>query len=168
MSSFLRPHGLYVTHKAPVSVGFSMQEYWSELPFPTAGYLLDSGIEVVSPASLLHCRQILYCWATGEVFGLKFFLGFFQNLSYDSSTFYWNFFHLLSTVKDKILILFPPSSKFASYLFFNIPFFLSSSLKVMYSFISYHRNYSMDPLYQGLMLINTSALLFVNIRALKL
>ena len=168
MSNFLRPHGLYVAHKAPLSVGFSMEEYWSELPFPAAGYLLESGIELVSPASLLHCKQIRYCWATGEVFGLEFFLGFFQNLSYNSSTFHWNFFHLLFTIKTKFSFYFPHLQNLASYLFFNIPFFLSSSLKVMYSLISYHRNYSMDLLYRGLMLINTCALLFVSIRALNL
>ena len=32
----LRPHGLYVAiaHQAPLSIGFSKQEYWSGLPFP--------------------------------------------------------------------------------------------------------------------------------------
>ena len=51
MSNFLRPHGLYVAHKAPLSVGFSMEEYWSELPFPPAGDLSDPGMEFESPAS---------------------------------------------------------------------------------------------------------------------
>ena len=35
--------------QAPLSVGFSRQEYWSGLPFPTPGDLPNSGIE---PASL--------------------------------------------------------------------------------------------------------------------
>ena len=39
-----------VAHQAPLSVGFSRQEYWSGLPFPSPGDLLDSGIETVSPA----------------------------------------------------------------------------------------------------------------------
>ena len=45
-----------VAHHTPLSMGFSRQEYWSELPFPSPGYLPDPGIE----PSLLHCRQILY------------------------------------------------------------------------------------------------------------
>ena len=39
-----------VTHQTPLSMEFSRQEYWSGLPFPTAGYLPDSGIKPVSPA----------------------------------------------------------------------------------------------------------------------
>ena len=31
-------------------MGFSRQEYWSELPFPTPGSLPDSGIEPRHPA----------------------------------------------------------------------------------------------------------------------
>ena len=37
-----------VAHQAPPSMGFSWQEYWSELPFPPPGDLPDSGIEPVS------------------------------------------------------------------------------------------------------------------------
>ena len=36
-------------HKAPLFMGFSRQEYWSRLPFPSLGDLPDSGIK---PASL--------------------------------------------------------------------------------------------------------------------
>ena len=39
-----------VAHQAPLSMGFSRQEYWSELPFPSPGDLLDSGIGPGSPA----------------------------------------------------------------------------------------------------------------------
>ena len=28
-----------VAHQAPLSMGFSRQEYWSGLPFPTPGYI---------------------------------------------------------------------------------------------------------------------------------
>ena len=34
----------------PLSVGFSRQEYWSGLPFPSPGDLHDPGIEPRSPA----------------------------------------------------------------------------------------------------------------------
>ena len=39
-----------VAHQAPPSMGFSRQEYWSGLPFPSLGYLPDPGIEPRSPA----------------------------------------------------------------------------------------------------------------------
>ena len=37
-------------HQAPLSTGFSRQEYWSGLPFPSPGDLLDPGIKPISPA----------------------------------------------------------------------------------------------------------------------
>ena len=39
-----------VAHQAPLSVGFSRQEYWSGLPFLSPGNLPDPGIEPRSPA----------------------------------------------------------------------------------------------------------------------
>ena len=39
-----------VVYQAPPSVGFSSQEYWSGLPFPSSGDLTDPGIEPGSPA----------------------------------------------------------------------------------------------------------------------
>ena len=41
----LRSHGL----QAPLSMGFSRQEYWSELPFSSAGDLPNKEIEPESP-----------------------------------------------------------------------------------------------------------------------
>ena len=38
-----------VAHKAPLSMEFSRQEYWSGLPFPSPGDLPDPGIEPGSP-----------------------------------------------------------------------------------------------------------------------
>ena len=37
-------------HQAPQSMGFSRQEYWSGLPFPSPGDLPDPGIKPRSPA----------------------------------------------------------------------------------------------------------------------
>ena len=56
-----------VAHQAPLSMWFSSQEYWSEFP-------LESVTRGIFPTQwsnsrllwLLHCRQILYCWATRE------------------------------------------------------------------------------------------------------
>ena len=39
-----------VAHQAPLSMGFSRQEYWSGLPCPPPGYLYDPGIK---PASFM-------------------------------------------------------------------------------------------------------------------
>ena len=39
-----------VAHQASPSMGFSRQEYWSRLPFPSPGDLPDPGIEPRSPA----------------------------------------------------------------------------------------------------------------------
>ena len=38
-----------VAHQAPLSMGFSRQEYWSGLPFPSPGDLPNPGIEPRSP-----------------------------------------------------------------------------------------------------------------------
>ena len=39
-----------VAHQAPPSMGFSRQEYWSGLPFPSPGDLPGPGIKPRSPA----------------------------------------------------------------------------------------------------------------------
>ena len=39
-----------VACQAPLSMGFSRQEHWSGLPFPSPGDLPDPGIEPRSPA----------------------------------------------------------------------------------------------------------------------
>ena len=38
-----------ITHQAPLSMGFSGQEHWSGLPFPSAGDLPDPGTKPRSP-----------------------------------------------------------------------------------------------------------------------
>ena len=40
-----------VSHQAPLSVGFSRQEHWSELPCPPPKDLPNLGIEPISPVS---------------------------------------------------------------------------------------------------------------------
>ena len=51
-----------VAHQTPLSMGFSRQEYWSGLPFPTPGDLLGPETEPTSLVSCVSCtgRQILY------------------------------------------------------------------------------------------------------------
>ena len=45
-----------VARQAPLSMGFSRQEYWNGLPFPSPGDLLAQGWNL----GLLYCRWILY------------------------------------------------------------------------------------------------------------
>ena len=45
-----------VTHQAPLSMGFSRQEYWSGLPFPSPGDLFHPGIKCKT------CLLCLLCW----------------------------------------------------------------------------------------------------------
>ena len=45
---FVTPRTL--AYQASLSMGFSRQEYWSGLPFPSPGDLPDAGIEPGSPA----------------------------------------------------------------------------------------------------------------------
>ena len=40
----------YIAHQALLSLGFPRQEYWSGLPFPSAGDLPDLGVKPESPA----------------------------------------------------------------------------------------------------------------------
>ena len=47
-----------VAHQAPLSMGLSRQEFWSELPFPSPGSLPDPGLEPWSPA--LQADSLLY------------------------------------------------------------------------------------------------------------
>ena len=49
-----------VAHQAPLSKGFSRQEYRSGLPFPSPGDLPDPGIQPTSLYVSCIGRQVLY------------------------------------------------------------------------------------------------------------
>ena len=49
-----------VALQAPLSMGFSKEEYWSGWPFPPPGDLPDPGIEPVSPASLALAGRFVF------------------------------------------------------------------------------------------------------------
>ena len=55
-----------ITHQAPLSMGFSRQEYWSQVPFPSLGDLPNLGMEPESPASpaLLVDTSLLSHWGS--------------------------------------------------------------------------------------------------------
>ena len=49
-----------VAHHAPLSMGFSRQEYWSGLPFPSPGNLLDAGMKPVSSVLQVDSLPLSY------------------------------------------------------------------------------------------------------------
>ena len=68
-----------VAHQAPLSLGFSRQQYWSGLPFPPPGDLPNPGME---PVSLNICigRQVLYHCVTWEAPLLRYPRSTFEKL----------------------------------------------------------------------------------------
>ena len=55
-----------VACQAPLSMGFSRQEYWRGLPFPPPGDLPDSGIKPASLVSLELAGRFFTTSATWE------------------------------------------------------------------------------------------------------
>ena len=76
-----------VAHQAPLSTGFSRQEYWSGLLFPSPGDLPDPGIKPRSPAPQAdpfpsepqgsHCWGG-WCYPSSSVFCVSARLGYFR------------------------------------------------------------------------------------------
>ena len=67
-----------VAHQASLSMGFSRQEYWNGLPFPSPGDLHDPGIEPMSPALQAYSLPLsrwgsskgqLLMWTAGPQWG---------------------------------------------------------------------------------------------------
>ena len=56
-----------VAHQAPLSMGFSRQEYWSGFPFPPPGDLPDLQVGTRVSHYLWHHSLTLYHYATQEV-----------------------------------------------------------------------------------------------------
>ena len=56
-----------IAHQAPLSMEFSRQGYWSELPFPSPGDLSNPGIEpasIMSPALVGRFFTTSTTWET--------------------------------------------------------------------------------------------------------
>ena len=53
-------------YQAPLSKGFSRQDYWSGLPYPSPGYLPDPGIEPESVMSLALAADSLSLMRPGK------------------------------------------------------------------------------------------------------
>ena len=62
-----------IASQAPLSMGFSRQEYWSGLPFPPARHLPDPGIEPASPVSPALGGRFFTTSATWETLEAKCF-----------------------------------------------------------------------------------------------
>ena len=77
-----------VAHQAPLSMGFSRQEYWSRLPCPPPGDILDPRIKPVSLASPALAAGFFTTRATWEA--LSFIL---HNLFVFCSSLPFNFCH---------------------------------------------------------------------------
>ena len=70
-----------VAFQAPPSMGFSRQEYWSGLPFPSPGDLPDARIEPRSPA---FQADALNLWATKKCLNVDNYFIFFQKSVFHS------------------------------------------------------------------------------------
>ena len=65
-----------LTCQAPLSVGFSRQEYWSGLPFPPPGDLPDPGIQrAIDPVSIALASEFFNTSATWETLERGYELG---------------------------------------------------------------------------------------------
>ena len=75
-----------VAHQAPLSMGFSRQEYWRELPFPSPGDFPNPGIKSGSPAlradSLLSEPPEKLTMHSVELVSFQDPLSFLESLSY--------------------------------------------------------------------------------------
>ena len=60
-----------IARQAPLSTGFPRQKYWSGLPFPSPGDLLDSGIKLTSLVPPALAGRFFTSWATGEAFNYE-------------------------------------------------------------------------------------------------
>ena len=65
-------------HQSPVSMEFSGQEYWTGLPFPSAGDLPGPG----SNPGLLHCRRFFTTEPPEKPIKLLYILYIYIELTY--------------------------------------------------------------------------------------
>ena len=67
-----------VAHQAPLSLGFSRQEYWSGLPCPPPGDLPDPGIESASFLAPALASGFFTTVATWEAHTCMYIYSFFR------------------------------------------------------------------------------------------
>ena len=122
-NSFVTPWT--VAHQAPLSLGFSRQEYWSGLPFLSPRDLPEPGSKPVSPV------------LTGRCFTTEPPGNIFQK------TDNWGWFFFLFNSRELQMLLFSPCRTLASYLpsllFQN--FFLSTDFMIFNLHILFWNNF---------------------------
>ena len=65
----MQTYRLYVAHQAPLSMGFSRQEYWNGLPFPSPGDLPEPGDEFTSLALQVDSLPLKYQGSPSVILG---------------------------------------------------------------------------------------------------
>ena len=105
-----------VAHQAPLSMGFSRQEYWSMLPFPPPGHLPDPGIKLTSSALV---SRFFTTEAPGKYLHVYFRIVIEKNLHMSEPTLFklWLFNGQLKHLGKKIEI---SILNYLSVLFFSI------------------------------------------------
>ena len=71
-----------VAHQAPLSMGFSRQEYWSGFPFASPGDLPNPGIQ---PIISYTGRRVLYHWVTREALSTFITTSHIRNLDWETT-----------------------------------------------------------------------------------
>ena len=100
MSDSLQPRVWTVPCQAPLSMEFSMQEYWSRFPFPSPGDLPDPGIKPRSPALQAESLQLE---PPGNPVG--------KTIAFTIWTFVYKVMSLLFNTVSRLVIAFLPRSK---------------------------------------------------------
>ena len=66
-----------IAHQTPLSMGFSRQEYWSGLPFPSSWVLPDPGIKLAFPVLQMDSLLLSHQRSPPSLFPLSFFVFLF-------------------------------------------------------------------------------------------
>ena len=137
----MRPHGL----QAPLSMGFSRQEYCSGLPLPSPGNFLTQGLNPGLP----HCRQTLYRLFHSSIFLSIIFGRFIHTVTCSVSLLYRTLLCALNSMISSTLNGY--FSTFQVFHFMSLPNVLSSTSQkplsrivginsmCMFSFGRYHQ-----------------------------
>ena len=96
-----------VACQAPLSMGFSRKEYWSELPFPPVD-LPNPGIEPTSVAPALAGKFFTTEPPGKPLQSFGMFLFIYIHIFSESYLFYWRVFSLDVELNLEIIILFQP------------------------------------------------------------
>ena len=91
-----------VAYQAPLSMGFSRQEHWGDLPFPPPGDLLDPGIKPGSPAlqadslpTELPGKPKVSCRNPGMSYTIRYWIYFFSTCFENLKS--WNWVHMIAS-----------------------------------------------------------------------